>query len=489
MPTLNRSVAIPQTEIGVYHLRNRCVQQAFLCGYDAVNKVDYSHRKVWIWEKLKLLMRAFAIDLLKCSLMDNHLHLLLRNRPDLVEEWSDEEVARRWWEICPERLDVDGSPAEPKPIELEQWLNDPERMLELRERLSSPSWLMQIWCSYIGRRANRESGKTGRFFEERFKSVRLLDEAAVLACALYIDLNPIRAAVAETPEASDYTSAQARILGRKQRLARALAMGLDPKALSQDGGLPVDVICADPSDADAWLSRLTLDAEQRLTQYMSEWFDGAEGIEWESFPTAETSHELAETSTTSKTEFSGPVIPTTATMVVLEQEASAAAPVAAAQEVLPPQEPLSADQPGIAVPRQERALPAHSQERATPAAKSYGRMAARVRQSLSGLLHFPAPRASNKGFLSLTLDAYLELLDWTGRQLHPDKKGAIPETTPPILERLGIKVSGWLDLVDNLCKWFGVAVGRVEQLEQEATRVGRNWLWRRREMAAVFELK
>ena len=57
------------------------------------------------------------------------------------------------------------------------------------------------------------------------------------------------------------------------------------------------------------------------------------------------------------------------------------------------------------------------------------------------------------------------------------------------MERLGIKVIGWLDLVDNLCKWFGVAVGRVEQLEQEATRVGRNWLWRRREMAAVYEPK
>jgi hypothetical protein len=91
--------------------------------------------------------------------------------------------------------------------------------------------------------------------------------------------------------------------------------------------------------------------------------------------------------------------------------------------------------------------------------------------------------------LSLTLDAYLELLDWTGRQLHPDKKGVIPATTPPILERLGINATGWLDLIDNLCKWFGVAVGRVEQLEQEATRVGRNWLWRRREMAAVYELK
>ena len=86
----------------------------------------------------------------------------------------------------------------------------------------------------------------------------------------------------------------------------------------------------------------------------------------------------------------------------------------------------------------------------------------------------------------MTLDEYLELLDWTGRQLDPGKRGVIPDSTPPILERLGIKTDGWLKLIENMRHWFGVAVGRVQQLQAEAARVGRNWLWRRRQMAEAF---
>lgn len=64
---------------------------------------------------------------------------------------------------------------------------------------------------FIARLANAEDHCTGHFWESRFKSQALLDETALLSCMAYVDLNPIRASMTNTPEQSDYTSIQERL--------------------------------------------------------------------------------------------------------------------------------------------------------------------------------------------------------------------------------------------------------------------------------------
>jgi REP element-mobilizing transposase RayT len=222
MPACPRNQIIAANEVGIYHCYNRCVRRAFLCGFDPVTGQSFEHRKQWIQLRLELLAVSFGIEICDFALLDNHIHLILRTRPEIVAAWNDREVALRWWSICPTRRDEHGEAPEPLPCELDQWLSDHRRMTELRGRLSSISWFMRLLCQKVARMANREDGAVGKFWESRFKAQPLLDEQAVLACSMYVNLNPIRAGKAQTPEESRFTSVYERILAMKRaRLAAA----------------------------------------------------------------------------------------------------------------------------------------------------------------------------------------------------------------------------------------------------------------------------
>ena len=208
---LPRSKYIQDGQEGVYHCFSRCVRRAFLYGFDPLTSRDFSHRKAWLVERLRLLAALFAIEVCAYAIMENHYHLILRTRPDIVALWSDREVATRWLTLFPQHRDISGAPMPPTEKEITALADRPERIAELRKRLCSLSWFMGRLNEFIARAANREDKVKGRFWESRFKCQALLDDAATACCMVYVDLNLIRAGLAGTPEESDYTSIQERI--------------------------------------------------------------------------------------------------------------------------------------------------------------------------------------------------------------------------------------------------------------------------------------
>ena len=67
---------------------------------------------------------------------------------------------------------------------------------------------------------------------------------------------------------------------------------------------------------------------------------------------------------------------------------------------------------------------------------------------------------------------YLELVDWTGRQIREDKKGAIDSDLPAILERLEIDEDQWLYMTQNFESSFKTLVGSMYTLKRVCRALG-----------------
>jgi REP element-mobilizing transposase RayT len=183
---------------------------------------------------MEALASVFAIDVLSYAVMSNHMHQILRNRPDVCAKWSDEEVAIRWLRVFPGRR-LEEHLAEPTENDVKMLVRDKERMALVRERLSDISWFMRALAEPIARMANKQDECTGRFWEGRFKAQRIVDEAGLLACSMYVDLNPVRAAIASSPDTSPHTSAYDRIEADKGRQIDSAAFDLKPIPTEEAG--------------------------------------------------------------------------------------------------------------------------------------------------------------------------------------------------------------------------------------------------------------
>jgi REP element-mobilizing transposase RayT len=250
--TYPRSSIVSVADTPYYHCIGRCVRRARLCGDDPLTGRSFDHRRGWMLERLRLLTEVFAIDLCAYALMSNHYHLVVRIAAARAAAWSDAEVIARWTRLFSGPPVVrNGKPGALSPAEE---MLVAELAGTWRARLCSLSWFMRELNKPIADRANREDECTGHFWEGRFKCQALLDPGALLTAMVYVDLNPVRAGVAESLETSDFTSIQARLfeIARGSVDAQpvaATAPALVPLAGMERGDAPDDL----PFDLQAYL--------------------------------------------------------------------------------------------------------------------------------------------------------------------------------------------------------------------------------------------
>ncbi len=317
--TYARKNLVSLADTPYYHVVSRCVRRAWLWGFDRYASRDYSHRKDWVTERLSQLTSVFSIDICAYAVMANHYHLVLHVDRSKANALSPEEVVKRWGRlfrvplIVARWLQQEGSEAEQALARkiVESW----------RRRLVDISWFMRTLNEHLARRANAEDGCKGRFWEGRFRSQALVDAAGLLTAMAYVDLNPIRAGIADTPETSAFTSIYERILARATSVEQ-----LDP-------------------------------------------------------------------------EVSEPTVP---------------------------------------------------------------------------LLPFQG--AGSETGIPFSEPEYLQLVDWTGRALRPDKRGAIDAGLPPILHRLNVHGTAWCVVMRPKGNLFGRAIGTLDQLRSHAQTLRQSWI-------------
>jgi REP element-mobilizing transposase RayT len=189
--TAARQTQVCLRDTPYYHCIARCVRRAWLWGVDDYAGKDYSHRKAWVIDRLRQLSRIFAVEVCAYAVMSNHYHVVLYVDVNRALAWNDQAVIRRWRQLFRLPALVERyRQGEPMSLAERDAVRDVLKIW--RQRLMDVSGFMRCLNESLARRANQEDGCTGRFWEGRFKSQALLDEAGLLTAMAYVDLNPIR---------------------------------------------------------------------------------------------------------------------------------------------------------------------------------------------------------------------------------------------------------------------------------------------------------
>ena len=232
-----------------YHVTSRCTRSLHLLVPEEASDLPEGAvpehpdgRKNLLLDRLRFLSGVMAIDVSAFSVMGNHLHIALRTRIEEALAWSDEQVVDLWRILHPHR-DRRQKPRETTAEDRAADLADRHFVRECRRKLRDVSQFMKELKQFVAQEINKLEGVPGQLWAGRFKAKRIEDPAALVEVMAYVDLNPFRAGLCETPEAGRHTSLSARLgwLHREREESSAAAATAGAPAPPAEGWLlPLD---------------------------------------------------------------------------------------------------------------------------------------------------------------------------------------------------------------------------------------------------------
>jgi REP element-mobilizing transposase RayT len=236
-----------------YHCISRVVDRRFVLGVEEK-------------EKFRALMRIYekfsGCRVTAYCLMDNHFHLLLEVPPRPAGGFSDAELLERLAAIYSEAFvaEVAGELAEARRQVADGLAEETVVVGRIHERFTYRMHDLGEFMKGVLQRYtqwhNRVHDRTGRLWEDRFKSVIVEDGAAAKMIAAYIDLNPVRAGMVTDPADYRWSSYGEAIGGGPRGNGKTARAGL-VRALRAHQGVT--------ADASLWANSVAREYRRILT--------------------------------------------------------------------------------------------------------------------------------------------------------------------------------------------------------------------------------